>query len=90
MANQNTERWMHLCEQASTEQDTKKLLSLVTEINAILDDQTNGHANDGKSLKSTEVEAQERIASSNESIRQSHQLIEDTRRIVREHRNLNF
>jgi len=121
VANQNTERWMHLCEQASTEHDSAKLMSLVTEINAILDDQVNGHEKDGKSLKhqkskqrseslrrnlptaedldviaaeqkialltrGIEAETQERIASSNESIRQSHQLIEDTLRIVREHR----
>ena len=30
------ERWQDLCEQASTEQDSDKLLLLVTEINFIL------------------------------------------------------
>jgi hypothetical protein len=30
---ENRERWMALCEQASTEQDPVKLLRLITEIN---------------------------------------------------------
>lgn len=84
VANQNKER--KPCEQATTEQDPKKLLPLMSEINAILDDQTNGHADERKSLKSIEAEARERIASSNECIRQGRQLIEETRRIVRKHR----
>jgi hypothetical protein len=31
------ERWLELCEQASTEQNTYKLLALVTEINQLLE-----------------------------------------------------
>ena len=30
------ERWMELCEQAVTEQDSEKLLALTTEINRLL------------------------------------------------------
>jgi hypothetical protein len=33
---EDTERWMKLCEQASIEQDPKKLLELVREINNLL------------------------------------------------------
>jgi hypothetical protein len=33
---ENRERWMALCEQASTEQDPVKLLKLITEINKLL------------------------------------------------------
>jgi hypothetical protein len=33
---EQTERWMKLCEQASTEQDPKKLIELVREINDLL------------------------------------------------------
>ena len=32
-----TERWRMLCEQASTEQDSQKLIELVTEINDLLE-----------------------------------------------------
>jgi hypothetical protein len=32
------EEWMQLCEQAAVEQDTEKLMSLVTEINRMLDE----------------------------------------------------
>lgn len=32
----NHEKWMELCQQASMEQDPKKLLELVTEINRLL------------------------------------------------------
>jgi hypothetical protein len=34
---ENRERWMELCEQASTEQDPEKLLALVQEINRLLE-----------------------------------------------------
>jgi hypothetical protein len=33
---EQTERWMKLCEQAAIEQDPKKLLELVREINDLL------------------------------------------------------
>jgi hypothetical protein len=33
---ENKERWMELCEQASTEQDPQKLSALVEEINRLL------------------------------------------------------
>jgi hypothetical protein len=33
---ENRERWMALCEEASTEQDPVKLLRLITEINKLL------------------------------------------------------
>ncbi|HUO17254.1 MAG TPA: hypothetical protein VMX38_19890 [Verrucomicrobiae bacterium] len=32
------ERWMELCEQAATEQDSEKLLSIVQEISRLLDE----------------------------------------------------
>jgi len=32
------EEWMQLCEQAAVEQDTERLMSLVTEINRMLDE----------------------------------------------------
>ena len=35
--NQDEERWMRLCQQASTEQDPEKLLQLVKEINGLLE-----------------------------------------------------
>jgi hypothetical protein len=34
----NKERWLELCEQAAVEQDPKKLIALVTEINRLLDE----------------------------------------------------
>jgi hypothetical protein len=34
---ENREKWMELCEQASTEQDPEKLLALVQEINRLLE-----------------------------------------------------
>lgn len=34
---QNTERWRHLCELASVEQDSEKLVQLVREINDLLE-----------------------------------------------------
>jgi hypothetical protein len=37
-ARRKQERWRELCEQASVEQDPKKLLELVTEINRLLDE----------------------------------------------------
>ena len=37
MHEQSKERWMELCEQASKEQDPAKLLSLVEEINRLLE-----------------------------------------------------
>ena len=32
------EGWLNLCEQASVEQDPKKLIALITEINRLLDE----------------------------------------------------
>jgi len=37
MQGANKERWLELCEQAATEQDPKKLLNLIKEINKLLD-----------------------------------------------------
>jgi len=37
MQDDEEERWMSLCQQASTEQDPEKLLKLVTEINDLLE-----------------------------------------------------
>jgi len=34
---ENREKWMELCEKASTEQDPEKLLALVQEINRLLE-----------------------------------------------------
>jgi len=34
---ENTERWMQLCEQAAVEQDPRKLIALVSEINDLLE-----------------------------------------------------
>jgi hypothetical protein len=34
---QGNERWKQLCEQASREQDPKRLVELITEINKLLD-----------------------------------------------------
>ena len=34
----NKERWLDLCEQAAVEQDPKKLIALITEINRLLDE----------------------------------------------------
>jgi hypothetical protein len=80
---------MSLCEQASTEKDSERLLSLVSEINELLQadeqracDRLNGQAQDGTPSKRTVAEARERIASSNENIRASNQAIGYTRRIV--------
>jgi hypothetical protein len=36
MQGENKQRWEILCEQAATEQDTVKLLKLITEINDLL------------------------------------------------------
>ena len=38
MIGQNKERWLELCEQAAVEQDPKRLIELVTEINRLLDE----------------------------------------------------
>ena len=38
MQGQIKEEWMRLCERAATEQDTKKLMDLVSEINRMLDE----------------------------------------------------
>ena len=32
------EEWMRMCEQAATEQDSEKLMALITEINRMLDE----------------------------------------------------
>ncbi len=37
MQGENAERWKQLCAQAATEQDPKKLLELVKEINRLLE-----------------------------------------------------
>ena len=37
MNSDSKERWMQLCEQAAVEQDPKKLLELVAEINRVLE-----------------------------------------------------
>ncbi len=37
MTGEETERWKQLCEQAANEQDTGKLMELVSEINRLLD-----------------------------------------------------
>jgi hypothetical protein len=36
MPDEKKERWLELCEQAATEQDSEKLLALVGEINHLL------------------------------------------------------
>lgn len=38
MQGETRERWMRLCELASTEQDPKKLFDLIVEINRLLDE----------------------------------------------------
>jgi hypothetical protein len=38
---QNTDRWKLLCEQAATEQDPKKLIELIKEINRLLAEKKN-------------------------------------------------
>ena len=86
---------MQLCEQVSTEQDSKKLLSLVTELNAVLAGRearvpVNRESTDGASVKDIAAKAQEHIASSDELVRESNQLIDDTRSIVREHRRSGY
>jgi len=37
MQGENAERWLTLCEQAAVEQDPKKLLDLIREINQLLE-----------------------------------------------------
>jgi hypothetical protein len=37
MQGANTKRWRELCEQATTEQDPQKLLSLIEEVNKLLE-----------------------------------------------------
>jgi hypothetical protein len=41
MQGENEKRWKELCELASREQDPEKLLKLITEINALLDEKFN-------------------------------------------------
>jgi hypothetical protein len=41
MADPDTERWRQLCEMASKEPDSKKLLALVEEINRLLETKRN-------------------------------------------------
>ena len=41
MQDGNKERWKLLCEQASVEQDPKKLHELINEINRLLDEKNN-------------------------------------------------
>jgi hypothetical protein len=38
MVGRDKERWLELCEQAALEQDAKKLISLITEINRLLEE----------------------------------------------------
>ncbi len=38
MQNETKQRWMELCRQASTEQDPKKLVELIKEINDLLEE----------------------------------------------------
>lgn len=38
MIGKNEERWRELCRQASAEQDPKKMLELIKEINRLLDE----------------------------------------------------
>lgn len=38
MIGQNKEPWLELCEQAANEQDPRRLIRLVTEINRLLDE----------------------------------------------------
>jgi hypothetical protein len=40
MKGKEKERWMELCEQAANEQDSAKLLKLITEINRLLDEKS--------------------------------------------------
>jgi hypothetical protein len=40
MKGEAKERWMELCEQAANEKDSAKLLTLVTEINKLLDEKS--------------------------------------------------
>jgi len=44
---EQTERWMKLCEQASIEQDPRKLLELVREINDLLEKKQDRLAKEG-------------------------------------------
>jgi hypothetical protein len=44
MSYEKRERWIELCKQAETEQDPKKLMELVTEINRLLQDEENRRA----------------------------------------------
>jgi hypothetical protein len=41
MQNQMKERWLLLCEQAATEQDPKKLMALIEEVNRLLESEEN-------------------------------------------------
>jgi hypothetical protein len=41
MRDKTKELWMHVCEQASVEQDPEKLLQLVKEINRMLEEKEN-------------------------------------------------
>ena len=34
---ENTEKWMELCAQAANEQDSRKLMALISQISALLD-----------------------------------------------------
>ncbi len=45
------EEWMQMCEQAAIEQDSEKLMALVTEINRMLDEKEQ-RLKSGKPLKS--------------------------------------
>jgi len=44
MAYEKRERWIELCKQAEAEQDPKKLMELVTEINRLLQDEEDRRA----------------------------------------------
>jgi hypothetical protein len=45
------ERWFELCEQAATEQDSEKLLALIREITALLEEKDQGLKNTSMELR---------------------------------------
>jgi hypothetical protein len=51
---ENTEKWMELCAQAATEQDSQRLMALIKKITALLDSkQERLIEKDSQGLKST-------------------------------------
>jgi hypothetical protein len=49
MADKENERWQDLCEQAAKEQDPKKLMEIVREINDLLDAKRKRHDSNSSS-----------------------------------------